>query len=256
MKAPLGIRVSNDVLWYLPIVILAATWELISRSGLISAETVPSLIAIARAAIELVRTEELQSNLFVSLYRGGAGLLIAVGIGCVLGVGMAISRLLDTLVSPPLELLYPIPKSALIPVTAIWLGFGDGSKILLVFLGCLLPVTVGAFNGVRGTDPILIWSARSMGAGKQRVIFDVMIPSALPEIMNGIRTAIALSFILVVSSELIVAREGAGYLIGFLGASGAYDAMFAVVLCVALLGFLADRVFIHVTQRILRWQTI
>ena len=72
---------------------------------------------------------------------------------------------------------------------------------------------------------------------------DVVLPSALPELANGVRTALALSFVLLVSSELIVARSGLGYLIGFLGEGGVYDAMFAVVLIVAFLGFFADRAY-------------
>jgi ABC-type nitrate/sulfonate/bicarbonate transport system permease component len=147
-----------------------------------------------------------------------------------------------------------MPKSALIPVTVLWLGFGNGSKILLIFLGCMLPVTVGAFNGARSSEQVLVWSARSMGANRLRMLWDVVVPSALPELLNGIRTALALSFILLVSSELIAAREGLGYLIGFLGASGTYDAMFAVVLTVALLGFIADRIYLALMQRMLRWQ--
>src|SRR5690242_6300759 len=155
---------------------------------------------------------------------------------------------------PLVEIFYPLPKSALIPVTAVWLGFGDGSKILLIFLGCMLPVTIGAFNGARGSDRVLIWSARSMGASRLRVLRDVVLPSAMPELLNGIRTALALAFILLVSSELIVARKGFGYLIGFLGANGSYEGMFAVVLTVAFLGFAADRAYQLVVQRVLQWR--
>jgi ABC-type nitrate/sulfonate/bicarbonate transport system permease component len=82
----------------------------------------------------------------------------------------------------------------------------------------------------------------------------VVLPSAMPELLNGIRTALALSFILLVSSELIVARTGLGYLIGFLGANGAYDSMYAVVLTVALLGFAADRGFQLIMNRMLQWR--
>jgi NitT/TauT family transport system permease protein len=81
------------------------------------------------------------------------------------------------------------------------------------------------------------------------------LPGALPELLNGIRTALALSFILLVSSELIVARQGFGYLIGYLGANGSYEAMFAVVLTVAFIGFLADRIYLAIAERILRWRT-
>jgi ABC-type nitrate/sulfonate/bicarbonate transport system permease component len=167
---------------------------------------------------------------------------------------MAWWRPVNALVSPLVEIFYPMPKSALIPVTVLWLGFGDGSKILLIFLGCMLPVTIGAFNGARGSDRVLIWSARSMGASRLRVLRDVVLPSAMPELLNGIRTALALAFILLVSSELIVARKGFGYLIGFLGANGSYEGMFAVVLTVAFLGFAADRAYQLVVQRVLQWR--
>ena len=78
----------------------------------------------------------------------------------------------------------------------------------------MLPVTLSAFNGARGTDQVLIWSARSMGASRARVLWEVVVPSALPELLSGIRTALALSFVLLVASELIVARSGFGYMIG------------------------------------------
>jgi NitT/TauT family transport system permease protein len=93
-----------------------------------------------------------------------------------------------------------------------------------------------------------------MGANRLRMLWDVVVPSAMPELLNGIRTALALSFILLVSSELIVSQRGLGDLIGGFGASGAYDAMFAVVLTVAFLGFAADRVYLLVMRRVLRWQ--
>jgi NitT/TauT family transport system permease protein len=93
-----------------------------------------------------------------------------------------------------------------------------------------------------------------MGASRPRVLWDVVLPSAMPELLNGIRTAIALAFILLVSSELIEARKGLGYLIGFLGANGSYEAMFAVVLTVALLGFAADRAYQLLMRRVLQWR--
>src|ERR1700758_1336848 len=155
---------------------------------------------------------------------------------------------------PLVEIFYPMPKSALIPVTALWLGFGDGSKILLIFLGCMLPVTLGAFNGARASDRTLVWSARSMGAGRARMLWDVVVPSALPELLNGIRTALALAFILLVSAELIVSQRGFGYLIGFLGSTGSYEGMYAVVLTVAFLGFAADRLYQLLMQWLLRWR--
>jgi ABC-type nitrate/sulfonate/bicarbonate transport system permease component len=239
---------------YLPLLILALTWEAVARLGLVSSLALPPLSKVVAAWIDLLRDGDLVRNGLASLYRAGLGLALAVVVGAALGIAMAWWRTLDALLGPLVEILYPMPKSALIPVTVLWLGFGDGSKILLIFLGCMLPVTLGAFNGARGTDRVLVWSARSMGAGRLRVLRDVVLPSALPELLNGIRTALALAFILLVSSELIVAQQGLGYLIGYLGSSGAYEGMFAVVLTVAMLGFAADRAYGVLMRRALQWR--
>ena len=239
---------------YLPLVLLAVGWELAARLGFVSQLALPPLSQVALAWMEMLKSGELVVHGASSLWRAGAGLALAVVVGAAVGIAMAWWRPVNAALGPLVEMLYPMPKSALIPVTVLWLGFGDGSKILLIFLGCMLPVTVGTFNGARGSDQALVWSARSMGANRLTMLWDVVVPSALPEMLNGIRTALALAFILLVSAELIVAREGFGYLIGYLGANGTYDAMFAVVLTVAFLGFAADRAYQALMQRLLIWR--
>jgi len=239
---------------YLPLVILAFLWEAATRLGVVSTLALPPLSQVLQAGYDLARSGDLLTNAAASLYRAGAGLLLSIVIGGALGILMAWWRPVEVLFGPVVELFYPVPKSALIPVTVLWLGFGDGSKILLIFLGCMIPVTLSAFNGARSSDQVLIWSARSMGASRLRVLWDVVVPSALPELLNGVRTALALSFVLLVSSELIVARSGLGYMIGFLGAGGTYDGMFAAVLTVALLGFVADRIYQRLMNRVLQWR--
>jgi NitT/TauT family transport system permease protein len=244
----------SAALRYLPLVLLAIGWELVARLNIVDSLALPPLSKVAVAWVDLIRDGELVDNGAVSLYRGSVGLLLAIVIGGGLGMAMARWRLLDVFLNPLVELFYPLPKSALIPVTVIWLGFGDGSKILLIFLGCMIPVTIGAYNGARGSEQVLVWSARSMGASRLRMMWDVVMPSALPELLNGIRTALALAFILLVSSELIVAQQGFGYLIGYLGSTGSYEGMYAVVLTVAFLGFAADRIYQTIMQWLLRWR--
>jgi len=257
---------------YLPLFILAALWELGSRSGLISTLALPALSNVIISWFELLIPSNpfagggmlawigwaLSGDLIIngadSLWRLCAGLGLAITIGTVLGIAMAWYRPFEVFINPIVQVFYPMPKSALIPVTVLWLGFGHSSKILLIFIGCMLPVTLSAYNGARGTEQFLVWSARSMGASRQRTLFEVVLPSALPEVLSGIRTALALSFILMVSSELIVARSGLGYMIGWLGDGGVYDAMFAVVLTVAALGFAADRGYLMLMKRILSWR--
>jgi NitT/TauT family transport system permease protein len=239
---------------YSPLLLLAILWEGTARLGLVSTTALPPLSDVIASWIDMIKDGDLVSNGISSLYRAFAGLALAIIVGGALGIFMAWWKPLNVLLSPLVEVFYPLPKSALIPVTVIWLGFGDGSKILLIFLGCMLPVTVGAFNGARSSEQALVWSARSMGASRLRMLWDVVLPSAMPELLNGARTALALSFILLVSSELIVAQKGFGFLIGSFGANGSYDAMYAVVLTVAFLGFAADRVYLAITQRALAWR--
>jgi len=239
---------------YAPLILFAVAWELIARFELVSSTALPPLSSVFVAWLDMLMSGELLSNAGTSLYRAGVGLLLAVIGGAALGIAMAWWRPVNAVLAPLVEMFYPMPKTALIPVTVIWLGFGDGSKILLIFLGCMLPVTIGAFNGARGSDQALVWSARSLGANRLRMLWDVVVPSALPELLNGIRTALALAFILMVTSELIVSRQGLGNLIGFLGANGSYEAMYGVVLTVAVLGFAADRIYQIFMRRLLLWR--
>jgi len=246
--------IASAVFRYVPILILLLLWQMVSTFHLVSTAVLPPLTSVLEQGYDLLGSDDFWKSVASSAYRGGVGLLLAIVVGAALGVAMAWWRSIRYISGPLVEIFYPLPKSALIPVTAVWLGLGDGSKILLIFLGCMLPVTIGAFNGARSAEQTLIWSARSLGSSRWRTLFDVVVPSALPELLNGVRTALALSFILLVSAEMIASRNGLGYLIGFLGDGGNYDGMFAVVLVVAALGFFADRLYLAFSRRVLRWR--
>src|SRR6516165_10571841 len=163
------------LLRYLPLLLLALAWEVGARSGLVSTLALPSRSPVVAAWIDLLKDGELVSNGAASLWRTGAGLARAIEIGAALGIFMAWWRPVNVLLSPWVEIFYPMPKSALIPVTLLLLGGGNGSKILLIFLGCMLPVTIGAFNGARSSEQALVWSARSMGANRLRMLWDVVV---------------------------------------------------------------------------------
>jgi ABC-type nitrate/sulfonate/bicarbonate transport system permease component len=238
---------------YSPVLILAAIWEATTRVGLVSELILPPLSAVAVAFVRIL-LDDLWLHTAKSLYRGAAGLGFAVAIGILAGVTMAWYRPVRIIVDPLVRCLYPMPKSALIPLTIMWIGLGDASKISLIFIGCLLPVIVSAFNATRGVEDVLIWSARGMGASEREVLWEVALPAALPEILNGVRTSLALSFILLISGELIIANNGVGYLIAMLGEGGDYAGMFAGVVTITAIGFLADRGFVALTRRLLAWR--
>ncbi len=241
-------------LWrYTPLLILALVWEAITRLGLVSEYALPPLSNVITSFLGLL-VDELLPNTLRSVVRGGIGFLCAVIFGVLAGVLMAWYRPVRILVNPVMRCFYPMPKSALIPLTIMWIGLGDASKMTLIFIGCLLPIVMSSFNAARGVDQVLIWSARGLGASEREVLWEIVVPASLPEILNGIRTSLALSFILMVSSELIIANNGIGYLIDLLGEGGDYAGMFAGVITISAVGFFADRGYVALMRRILIWR--
>jgi NitT/TauT family transport system permease protein len=237
-----------------PLVLVVVAWEAAGRLGLLNPSVVPLPSVISRAFVRLAMGADLGTNAVLSLWRATAGLGLSVMVGTALGVAMARLRAVERAVQPLVSVTYPLPKSALIPLLMIWLGIGDAAKVAVIFLGTLLPVIVGAYHGVRGVDPFLVWSAQNCGTTGIRLMARVMLPAALPDILAGIRTALALAFVLLVSSELLVARDGLGHLISLLGEAGQYPEMFAVALLVCGLGFAADRGFLAAMRWLLRWR--
>ncbi len=239
---------------YAPLLLVALVWEAAPRLGLVRADAVPPLSAVAQAWVGLLVSGDLVRNGLSSLENLAAGLGLGIVVGIALGILMAWYRPVEMLVNPIIRVLYPLPRSALIPVMILWLGLGAASKIASVFLGCLLPVVLSAFNGARGVDQVLVWSALAAGASRRQVLWEVVLPAAMPEILAGVRNALALSFILLVAAEFLIGQRGLGYLISFLGEGGVYDAMFAGVITVSAVGFFADRLYLLLMGWALRWR--
>lgn len=244
----------KGIVRYMPLLILAALWELASRSGLISSLALPPFSEVVVSWWRLAKDGTLLVNGEASLLRAASGLALAIVCGTTAGIAMAWYPRVRTVVNPVIQMFYPMPKSALIPVMILWFGIGDMSKIVLIFIGCMLPIVISSYNGARGVDHIFIWSALSLGASRRKILWQIVVPSAMPEILTGIRTAIAISFVLLVSSELLIARNGLGFLVSSFGDGGVYPAMFAVILTVVTLGFFADRLFQLLMSRVLAWR--
>ena len=244
----------TSVRFYLPLFFIVIVWQLGAVFQLIDAELLPSPLAIGNGLVQLVAAGDLLVHVGVSVYRQMAGLILAAVIGIGLGIGMAHVAWVRDVFEPIVRITYPLPKSALIPLLILWFGIGHNSKIFAVFLGCLLPIVVSSFNGTRGVNTQLVWSARSLGTRGVGLLWKIYFRAALPEILSGLRIALALSYTLLVSSEFLIARAGIGFLIQSLGEAGDYPGMFAGVLIVALIGFTADRLYVKWMNRMLRWQ--
>jgi NitT/TauT family transport system permease protein len=237
----------------IPLLLLAAVWQAASISGWLPASVLPPLTDVAVALAAMLRSGELMTNTLASFARAGVGFLIATIVGIALGLLMARRRVVERAIEPILLLIYPVPKPALIPLFMVWLGIGDVSKVAVIALACLLPIVTATFNGARSVDPILVWSAKARGTSERRLLWRVVLPAALPQIAAGVRTAIAIAIIVLVSSEFISSEAGLGYLIFSYGGVGADDAMLAVVIYLAVLGFLLDRLYLSGLRRLMSW---
>ena len=236
-----------------PLLLLFSAWQAASSSGLLPTTVLPPFWDVATVLASLVSSGEIFPHTAASFARAGTGFAIAVAGGIALGLIMARVRAVERAVEPILLLIYPVPKPALIPLFMIWLGIGDFSKVAVIALACLLPVVVATFNGARSVDDMLLWSARARGTSERRLLWRVVLPAALPQIAAGVRTAIAIAIIVLVSSEFISAETGLGYLIFSYGGVGADDAMLAVVIYLAVLGYLLDRFYLAGLRRLMAW---
>ena len=244
--------IARTVFDWIPLAVVAVLWQ--GVSGTVVAEAVlPSPVTVGGQIWELVLTGEVFSHLFVSLFRVAVGLGLSVGVGVTLGIGMARSRPVENFFDVFLSMTYPIPKTALVPLAILWLGVGTKTAVLIVFLACLLPIVLNAYNAAENVEQSLIWSARMMGTDDRKILLKVVFPATIPEILTGVRQAIPIAFVALVSAELIASNEGIGYLILTSGQVGNYPTMFANIVVVSAVAFVAVRGFEEARERVLVW---
>ena len=239
--------------WY-SIPLLLVVYELVSRSGLVSSRTLPSLVAIGEQLWRYLVNGELLYHAGISLYRAAFGFALAVVAGVLLGTLMARSRWAEALFEPIFSFGYPIPKISLYPVFIMVFGLGTGSKVALVFLECLYPIAVHAHAGMRSVDRVLVWAARNMGAAESQLFRKVLIPAALPTLFSGLRIALPVALIVTLITELIGESRGLGYFVTFHTASFEYARALAAFVVIALIGFCLDRLLLALRNRVIFWQ--
>jgi ABC-type nitrate/sulfonate/bicarbonate transport system permease component len=148
-----------------------------------------------------------------SLVVLGIGLLLSVVVGVAVGLAVGRSRVLEGLLQVPLDALYATPMVALVPVIVLWVGFGPVAKVVVVFLFSVFAIVLNTARGVKEVDPELLEVARSYLAREVGLWKDVVLPSALPYVVTGVRLAVGRALVGVVIAELYTSIAGLGYLI-------------------------------------------
>ena len=228
-----------------------SAWFLISANS--GNAYFPALSAIIAEAREYWTTPAGVANIGASLTTLSAGLGIAVLGG--IAVGMVIGQLpiVERMVSPTLEFARAIPSTALIPFAMMLFGVSPEMKVFLIALGCVWPVLLSTADGARRLDSTMIASARAFNiTGLQRQVY-VVLPAVLPRVLVGIRIAIPLSLILMVTSEMVGAQTGLGFVITQAQATFQLLTMWSGILILGILGFLLTFLYSLAERRLLRW---
>jgi NitT/TauT family transport system permease protein len=238
------------------IVVVAALYEAVARSGYFAPALMPSLETIAQTFFGMLADGSMFLHAAATLYRVLFGFGLAVAVGLPLGVLMGRFRPVETFVLPLASALMPIPSLAWIPVFILWFGLGNTVTVLIVFYAAVFPMLLNTWTGVRSVNPIWLRAAGAMGADERKLFWKVIIPGASPFIIAGLRQSFLRSWIAVIGAEMLAASSfGLGWVIfdaqQFLNA----DVMLSSILVIGLIGFGAERLVFGSLERatIYRW---
>ncbi|WP_174727695.1 ABC transporter permease [Mesobacillus harenae] len=236
------------------IIVVMLLWE-----GLAYFQLIPTYLSsptiILAAMWDLIKSGEIISHMGASLYRSMFGFVVVIIIGVGLGILAGYYKKIGNFFDPIINAINPIPKIALLPILMVWFGMTDTTRILIIFLTAFFPTFVATRDGVRSMKQVHLWAAENMGASQLQLLYKVVFPGTLPKIFDGLRVSLGLTFVMMFSSEIIGASNGAG--LGFLILNadlvGRTDIMFAAVAFIAVLGFIFDRILLKVRSKLLWW---
>jgi NitT/TauT family transport system permease protein len=232
---------------------LLALWEIAAASGQLPALSFPRMSEILATWERLIVSGELPGEVLPSIWRMFAGYFIGVGLGVVLGLLMGYFRLFYNLLEPITEVLRPIPSPAYLPIVILFLGIDDEMKIFMIAFASLFPVLLNTYSGVRSVDPIQLQTARTFGVSGRKLLWQVVLPASSPYIFTGMRISLAVALIVMVISEMVAASSGIGYFILSAQRGFKIREMFAGVLTLAVLGYVLNRLFLIIENRVLAW---
>ena len=232
-------------------------WWAVTYFGLIEPLFLPSPQAVAKRGWLVLTQGYMDSSLWqhlaASLQRIGLGLLAAVLTAIPLGIAIGRYRLARGIFDPLIEFYRPIPPLAYLPLIVIWCGIGELSKVLLIFLAIFAPIAIATATGVRNVDPSKIRAAQSLGASQAQLIRHVILPSALPDILTGIRIGLGVGWSTLVAAELIAATSGLGFMVQSAAQFLVTDVVILGILVIALIAFSLEMGLRALQRKLVPW---
>lgn len=193
------------------------------------------------------------TNAWASTQRVMIGFAIASVAGIVVGLLIGWFRMPRLLLQPVIDLLRPIPVTAWVPFTVVFFGIGGMASISLIALGAFFAVALNTAAGAQQTPRVLISAASMLGTSKRSLVYRVVLPSALPSILTGLRLAMSLSWVLVIVSEMVAVKSGLGFALWDAYYYTRTDVIVAAMFSVGLLGYVSDRIIVGLSNRVIKW---
>jgi sulfonate transport system permease protein len=228
-------------------------WEALARFGELPTYILPAPTKVVTTGLSLIQDGTLIPDISISLLRAVAGFAIGGTIGFSLGVAVGFSRIAGVLLDRTILMLRAIPFLAVLPLVIVWLGIGEGAKIFLVAFGVAFPIYMNTVLGIRQVDPKLLELGRVTGLSTWKLIRRIILPGALPSILNGVRYALATAWLALVVAETIAASSGIGFLAMDAREFLRTDVIVLVIVIYAVIGVAADSVAKLLKRRLLAW---
>lgn len=243
-----------DLRRWLSILAILAAWQAASGSGMLSAAKLASPGTVVTTAWDLTKSGQLGDAMLISLRRVLIGLVIGVAVGVLMGAISGLHRWGDAIVDPPLQMLRTLPHLGLVPLLILWLGIGEEPKIVLIALGAMFPLYLNTHSAVRDVDRRLLETASILGFGRAQRIRHVVLPSALPQVLVGLRQASGIAWLSLIVSEQVNANSGLGYLINNARDFLQTDVIVVGLVVYAVLGLITDWLVRVLERRALEWR--
>ena len=236
------------------LVILLLVWQAIGASGLVDPLFISSPTAVARAAWLLSQRRDFWTDLQVSATEFMLGYGAALAVAIPLGLALGLSKRLQYLIGPFVDTLNAVPRVTLLPLIIIWCGIGIWSKVVVVFLGAVIPVLINAQSGVKASEARFIRVARSFSASRFKIFSSIILPGVVPFIFTGAKYGAGRALLGVVVGELYASTAGLGHLIADAGNTFQTDVVFVGALLFMAAGLLVVALLDVFEQRFERWR--
>ena len=255
--AALPWQLSTRSISVLTLIVLLTAWWAATAGQWIDPLFLPPPAAVLEKGWLLMTKGYMDSTLWqhlgASLQRIGLALGIAVLTAIPVGIAIGHNRIARGIFDPLIEFYRPIPPLAYLPLIVIWCGIGEFSKVLLIYLAIFAPIAISTATGVRTVDPTKLRAAQSLGATRWQLIRHVILPSALPEILTGVRIGLGVGWSTLVAAELSAATSGLGFMVQSAAQFLVTDVVVLGILVIALIAFAMEMGLRALQRKLVPW---